>query len=68
MFAPRFKNLLLHQAYRLFPESAAAKGEKPVEKSSGSPKKGSRPPVPVPNAALPESAKRIARLIPGVYW
>ena len=68
IFAPRFKNLLLHQAYRLFPESAAAKGEKPAEKSSEPSKKGSRPPVPVPNATLPESAKRIARLIPGVYW
>ncbi|WP_045821220.1 SDR family oxidoreductase [Williamsia herbipolensis] len=71
MFAPRFKNALLHQAYRLFPESAAAKGEKPVESSTGSDKAGkksSRPPVPVPNAGLPESAKRIARLIPGVYW
>ncbi|MBJ7289513.1 SDR family oxidoreductase [Williamsia sp.] len=69
LFAPRFKNALLHQAYRLFPESSAAKGEAP-DPATETERAKSKSPVPMnlQNAGLPKSAKRIARLVPGVYW
>jgi NAD(P)-dependent dehydrogenase (short-subunit alcohol dehydrogenase family)/thioester reductase-like protein len=70
LFAPRFKHLLLHQAYRLFPDSAAAKGA-PADDGATSPEpsadrqtRSSLPTTP----PIPKSAKRIARLVPGIYW
>ncbi|SIR95384.1 SDR family oxidoreductase [Williamsia sterculiae] len=68
LFAPRFRNLLLHQAYRLFPESSAAKGEKPVESASTPSDGGSGGRTALPAPQLPPTAKRIARLVPGIYW
>ena len=69
LFAPRFKNALLHQAYRLFPESSAAKGEAPDPATEAERGKSKSPvPMNLQNAGLPKSAKRIARLVPGVYW
>jgi NAD(P)-dependent dehydrogenase (short-subunit alcohol dehydrogenase family)/thioester reductase-like protein len=71
LFAPRFKHLLLHQAYRLFPDSPAAKGA-PVEESAKLSRvsvgeRQGRSSLPV-TPQIPKSAKRIARLVPGIYW
>ncbi|NMO01747.1 SDR family oxidoreductase [Gordonia sp. TBRC 11910] len=59
--APHLKNLLLHQAYRLFPDSSAARGE---ESSGGSSKGGLK----LPEVSLPSGAKRIVGLLPGIHW
>jgi len=65
VFAPHLKNLLLHQAYRLFPDSAAARGQTPpAQKGSASDDPG----IKLPQPALPKSAKRLVGLLPGIHW
>jgi NAD(P)-dependent dehydrogenase (short-subunit alcohol dehydrogenase family) len=52
--APKAVDAVLHVAYRLFPDSFAARGGE-----------GAAPP---PGADLPPAAKALLKLIPGVHW
>ena len=52
--APRAVDQLLHVAYRVFPDSAAAKGQKEDD--------GDEP------SAVSRAADALARLLPGVHW
>ncbi|MGL4304593.1 MAG: SDR family oxidoreductase [Mycobacteriaceae bacterium] len=72
-FNPKFTDSLQHQAYLLFPDSAAAQGiqaaeiHPPKEKNSVQrhPKntRNRRP-----NQRVTRQIKRVARMIPGVHW
>lgn len=55
--APKVVDAVLHQAYRLFPDSGAASGGASVQH----PNTGTE-------AALSEGALLMARLLPGVHW
>jgi NAD(P)-dependent dehydrogenase (short-subunit alcohol dehydrogenase family) len=56
---PKGVDAVLHQAYRVFPDSTAAKGE-----GSGGPARS----VPQPPAILSQSALAMARIFRGVHW
>ncbi|HEX7353634.1 MAG TPA: SDR family oxidoreductase [Mycobacteriales bacterium] len=56
---PKAVDAILHQAYRLFPDSTAARGE-----GEGSGRSG----VPQPPAILSQSALAMARVFRGVHW
>ncbi|UZJ23846.1 SDR family oxidoreductase [Rhodococcus antarcticus] len=70
--APKTKDAILHQAYRVFPDSASARGEKkvvsPVDADAPASSGGSL----VPSAPGVKQASRAAvafmRLLPGVHW
>lgn len=57
---PKAVDAVLHQAYRVFPDSTAARGD-----GSGS---GSGRSVPQPPAILSQSALAMARIFRGVHW
>lgn len=65
-FAPRTKDLMLHQLYKMFPDSPAARGEQPADTSPQKPvKRGGAIPTP---PLLGNVVRRVGNLIPGVYW
>ena len=70
--APKTKDAILHQAYRVFPDSASARGEAKtpaaIDAEAHTPSSGSL----VPSAPGVKQASRAAmafmRLLPGVHW
>ena len=84
MFTPKLKDALLHQAYRVFPDSASARGQKPAadEKKavpSTDAAAADEPATRGPSApgtgaagAAGKQASRAAfalvRLMPGIHW
>jgi len=74
--APKTKDAILHQAYRVFPDSASARGEASVAEAvgqataAGAASSSGR--VGVPTAPGMKQASRAAmafmRLMPGVHW
>ncbi|MGZ4557884.1 MAG: SDR family oxidoreductase [Mycobacteriaceae bacterium] len=71
-FAPKLKDAVLHQAYHLFPDSPAARGEKTsVEETSAA----GASETPASSSAAAMSTKQLSRaattfmrLMPGVHW
>lgn len=69
MFAPKGKDRTMHQHYRKFPESAAAKGETPVTIEDGKVPYRVRPYDPkAPSARIGKVIRRVGRLVPGTSW
>jgi len=70
-FAPKLKDAILHQAYQVFPDSAAARGQK-KEPSDEAAKPGQQPVAASASAVgtrqLSRTAMAFARLMPGVHW
>lgn len=74
LFNPRIKDLALHELYRRFPDSPAAKGEALEESdesasASEAPtrtREQRRPPKAV--RVVARTARKATKLIPGVYW
>ena len=70
-FAPKLKDAILHQAYQVFPDSAAARGQK-KEPSDAAAKPGQQPVAASTSAVgtkqLSRTAMAFARLMPGVHW
>jgi hypothetical protein len=60
---PKLSRRVLHQLYLGYPDSAAARGVAP----SPAPVIDSRP-QPRRRTRVPKSAKRVARLVPGIHW
>jgi len=70
-FAPKLKDAILHQAYQVFPDSAAARGDKTEPKDNAA--KQELQPAAASGAAvgtkqLSRAAMAFARLMPGVHW
>ncbi len=68
-FAPKLKDAILHQAYQVFPDSAAARGEK--KEPSDTPAKqqpAAASSSTVGTKQLSRAAMAFARLMPGVHW
>ncbi|WP_020111126.1 SDR family oxidoreductase [Rhodococcus sp. 114MFTsu3.1] len=71
IFTPKGKDRTMHQFYRRFPDSAAAKGEVTEDQ-------GESQPIPVPptstydassaSARVGKLARRLGRLVPGANW
>ena len=69
IFAPKGKDRTMHQHYRKFPESAAAKGEVPESVETGKVPYRVRPYDPkTPSARIGKVVRRIGRLVPGTSW
>jgi NAD(P)-dependent dehydrogenase (short-subunit alcohol dehydrogenase family) len=74
--APKTKDAILHQAYRVFPDSASARGEasvaEPVGQATAAGAASSSGRAGVPTAPGMKQASRAAmafmRLMPGVHW
>ncbi|MEO6880747.1 MAG: SDR family oxidoreductase [Mycobacteriaceae bacterium] len=77
--APHTKDMILHQAYRVFPDSASARGEaaslprsEPVEGSRSARSGSMAAPLAAPAASATRQASRVAialaRLMPGIHW
>lgn len=71
-FAPKLKDAILHQAYHLFPDSPAARGEKTsVEETSAagaSATPASYSAAVMSTKQLSRAATTFMRLMPGVHW
>ncbi|MCP2293924.1 Thioester reductase domain-containing protein [Nocardia amikacinitolerans] len=74
LLMPSVKRTIMHQGFRLFGESSAAKGvSAPAQVSPGAAEDGRSPltllgPVLMPLMALPNPAARVARVVPGLQW
>jgi NAD(P)-dependent dehydrogenase (short-subunit alcohol dehydrogenase family) len=69
IFSPKGKDRTMHQHYRKFAESAAAKGETPVPVEDGKVPYRVRPYDPsTPSARVGKVVRRIGRLVPGTSW
>ncbi|MCP2315173.1 Thioester reductase domain-containing protein [Nocardia amikacinitolerans] len=74
LLMPSVKRTIMHQGFRLFGESSAAKGvSAPAKVSPGAAEDGRSPltllgPVLMPLMALPNPAARVARVVPGLQW
>ncbi|MFF0527487.1 SDR family oxidoreductase [Nocardia amikacinitolerans] len=74
LLMPSVKRTIMHQGFRLFGESSAAKGvSAPAQVSPGAAEDGRGPltllgPVLMPLMALPNPAARVARVVPGLQW
>ena len=69
IFAPRGKDRTMHQFYRRFPDSAAARGEKyetTAVPTDFAPKK--QYDAAAPSARVAKLARRLGRLVPGANW
>lgn len=69
IFTPKGKDRTMHQFYRRFPDSAAAKGEKsdrPATPIDFAPKKEYD--ASAPAARVAKLARRLGRLVPGANW
>lgn len=62
-FAPHTKDRILHQMYRAFPDSPAAKGQSEVPEIPTA-----TPPRPHSRSRLLKLGRRVARLVPGTHW
>ncbi|WP_304116884.1 SDR family oxidoreductase [Mycolicibacterium bacteremicum] len=67
-FTPRLSRRVLHQIYLGYPDSAAARGQAPVEVEPTRERRPRRPVRAVPAVRLPRPVKRAVRAIPGVHW
>lgn len=68
IFTPNIKDRTMHQFYRRFPESAASKGEvAPTQPALVPPASPPHDPS-RPGARVAKLARRIGRLVPGIYW
>jgi len=75
-FAPKVKDAILHQAYQVFPDSAAARGEKTEKTPESAPAKPAQPAASNGAASsavagtkqLSKAAVAFMRLMPGVHW
>ena len=65
-FAPKLKDAILHQAYQVFPDSPAARGEK--KKPRDTPAKPAAASSSGGTKQLSRAAMAFARLMPGVHW
>ncbi|MDV6301203.1 MULTISPECIES: SDR family oxidoreductase [Rhodococcus] len=69
IFAPKGKDRTMHQHYRTFAESAAAKGEAQVPLEDGMVPYRVRPYDPkAPSARIGKVIRRAGRLVPGTSW
>ena len=69
VFAPKGKDRTMHQHYRKFAESAAAKGEAPVTIENGKvPYRVRRYDPKTPTARIGKVIRRVGRLVPGTSW
>ncbi|MEV0339358.1 SDR family oxidoreductase [Nocardia sp. NPDC050713] len=74
LLMPSVKRTIMHQGFRLFGESSAAKGvSAQAQVSPGTTEDGRSPltllgPVLMPLMALPNPAARVARVVPGLQW
>ncbi|MGV9817263.1 SDR family oxidoreductase [Nocardia xishanensis] len=76
LLMPSVKRTILHQGFRMFGESHAARGvsnEVPVSPGAAEDSSGRGPltllgPVLLPLMALPNPAARVARVVPGLQW
>ena len=69
-FAPKLKDAILHQAYQVFPDSAAARGEKkePGDTLAKQQQPAAASSSSVGTKQLSRAAMAFARLMPGVHW
>ncbi|KQU58913.1 short-chain dehydrogenase [Rhodococcus sp. Leaf278] len=69
IFSPKGKDRTMHQHYRKFAESAAAKGEVPIPVEDGKVPYRVRPYDPkTPTARIGKVIRRVGRLVPGTSW
>jgi NAD(P)-dependent dehydrogenase (short-subunit alcohol dehydrogenase family) len=66
VFAPAVKDRVMHQMYRMFPDSPAAKGEStadaaPVPRHAPEPRQHT-------SSVLGRAARKVGRLVPGTHW
>ncbi|GGG13731.1 short chain dehydrogenase [Rhodococcoides trifolii] len=61
MVNPRAKDRVMHQFFRAFDDSAAAKGEASTDSKSAKP-------VHAKEIKVPKLARRLGRLVPGTHW
>ncbi len=72
--APGVVDVILHRAYKLFPDSLAAKGATPITPDTEKQEMGSgtralaAAAVALQDQPLSRAAKRMVRLLPGVHW
>ncbi|SPZ43152.1 short chain dehydrogenase [Rhodococcus wratislaviensis] len=66
VFAPAVKDRVMHQMYRMFPDSPAAKGQS-TDDAAPAPQ-----PTPEPrhhtSSMLGRAARKVGRLVPGTHW
>lgn len=69
-FTPRLSRRVLHQLYLGYPDSAAARGDVPVQipAEPQAPRRPRRPSRAVKTMRVPRPVKRAVRAIPGVHW
>ncbi|MGV9331683.1 SDR family oxidoreductase [Nocardia sp. NPDC003726] len=75
LLMPSVKRQIMHQGFRLFGESRAARGDShdrpaessPATEASGGPLSALAPVI-MPLMALPRPAARVARVVPGLQW
>ncbi|WP_082983111.1 SDR family oxidoreductase, partial [Mycobacterium sp. 1423905.2] len=68
-FAPRTSRRILHQLYLGYPDSAAARGLSASGTTRPTRRRPNRPArVAAARVSVPRPVKRLARLVPGVYW
>ncbi|MFZ2176842.1 MAG: SDR family oxidoreductase [Rhodococcus sp. (in: high G+C Gram-positive bacteria)] len=66
LVAPAVKDRLLHQMYRMFPDSPAAKGESsPAQDRTPAPTGSSQPHT---SSTLSRVTRGVGRLVPGIHW
>ncbi|WP_072806637.1 SDR family oxidoreductase [Rhodococcoides yunnanense] len=68
IFTPKGKDRTMHQFYRRFPDSAAAKGEKTVTPLPTEPAPVREYDSTTPAARAAKLARRLGRLVPGANW
>ncbi|WP_127783518.1 SDR family oxidoreductase [Rhodococcus sp. X156] len=68
--APKLKDAILHQAYQVFPDSAAARGDKPTPDPAATPaqQQAAASGNAMGTKQLSRVAMAFARLMPGVHW
>ncbi|NLE80332.1 MAG: SDR family oxidoreductase [Rhodococcus sp.] len=64
-FAPHTKDLILHRLYKMFPDSPAARGEKPADTAPKPAKQGITSPIP---PIVGDVVRKVGNLLPGVHW
>ncbi|MGB7383656.1 MAG: SDR family oxidoreductase [Rhodococcus sp. (in: high G+C Gram-positive bacteria)] len=68
IFTPKGKDRTLHQFYRRYPDSAAAKGDKTETSLPADYAPKDVYDASTPSARVAKLARRLGRLVPGTYW